>query len=404
MPGTYVINFSPNGEWAILAGDIHDPGDINMYLVHLPDGDIVFNRNIITSEIIRNNYMEGGCAIPYFLFTNVVWSPDGRYIAFSANPDGHSLDLFTYDISEKVLRRLTNNQSDILSIKWSRDSNTIYYINGYQSDGIGNYKTYTINITNPDNITNQGINTLLVSTDIIIINSIIKDKYIIYQEYDQFSCTAGGLRSFTNVVSKLNIEDGNKTVIWSGEAMPLIAIDPIQETILIGDYYEDNQPLQYYLLTISGDILKKFDITEADFSNITYFGSSQYSFIGYGGNKGYICGITYGMKIENIIAKVDSSISISPDKKWLLVYNEKGFVLLDENNLVTNEVIDFQIEEILWTSNNDGVYIFGEDADKIVKLLFIQFENKKINMVFACSPTELYCDLYNSYNLTWINS
>ena len=58
---------------------------------------------------------------------NPTWSPDGRYLAFSANVAGFS-DLFLYDLAADSLRRLTQDAFADLQPAWSPDGSHIAYV------------------------------------------------------------------------------------------------------------------------------------------------------------------------------------------------------------------------------------------------------------------------------------
>ncbi|MBI2535942.1 MAG: PD40 domain-containing protein [Gemmatimonadetes bacterium] len=58
---------------------------------------------------------------------NPTWSPDGRYLAFSANVAGFS-DLFAYDLATDSLRRLTEDAFADLQPAWSPDGSRIAYV------------------------------------------------------------------------------------------------------------------------------------------------------------------------------------------------------------------------------------------------------------------------------------
>jgi hypothetical protein len=58
---------------------------------------------------------------------NPTWSPDGRYVVFTAIAGGVS-DLFSYDLNESELHRLTNDPYGDLHPAWSPDGSTVAFI------------------------------------------------------------------------------------------------------------------------------------------------------------------------------------------------------------------------------------------------------------------------------------
>jgi hypothetical protein len=87
--------------------------------------------------------------------SNHYWSPDGRYLAFSAIIDGPSMDLYVYDTVTDEIKRLTWGENAIGEIEWSPDSQWIVHeeateFHGYTvkaiwasaSDGSGNKWLY----------------------------------------------------------------------------------------------------------------------------------------------------------------------------------------------------------------------------------------------------------------------
>lgn len=60
------------------------------------------------------------------------WSPDGRYLAFTAALDGTSTDVYIYDTSTETTKRLTDEPQQVMLLGWSPDSRWILYGETYQ--------------------------------------------------------------------------------------------------------------------------------------------------------------------------------------------------------------------------------------------------------------------------------
>jgi WD40 repeat protein len=68
---------------------------------------------------------------------NPTWSPDGRYVAFSALAGGFT-DLFRYDLTENSLERLTNDAYADFEPAWSPDGRTIAFVTDRYSTKVDN--------------------------------------------------------------------------------------------------------------------------------------------------------------------------------------------------------------------------------------------------------------------------
>jgi Tol biopolymer transport system component len=82
---------------------------------------------------------------------NPTWSPDGRFIAFSAQSSGFS-DLFIYDVENENLKRITNDIFAYLQAAWSPDGRTIALVTDkFSTDAsILNVGKYEIALLDPE--------------------------------------------------------------------------------------------------------------------------------------------------------------------------------------------------------------------------------------------------------------
>ena len=65
------------------------------------------------------------------------WSPDGRFIAYDASPNGQS-DIYSVELATRLAIRLTHDDADDRVPSWSRDGRSVYFA----SNRTGSYQVY----------------------------------------------------------------------------------------------------------------------------------------------------------------------------------------------------------------------------------------------------------------------
>jgi Tol biopolymer transport system component len=137
---------SPSGEWiALLTSNIAESAaryfyaDLALELVHLPDCQRRSLSSLLNTKIqndLRQPYVGDAPTAIFAVRENLPpkWSPDGRWLAFAAALDGDSAELYTYDLTEQKLRRLSNSAAgasqESLHVRgfwWSPDSRWLVY-------------------------------------------------------------------------------------------------------------------------------------------------------------------------------------------------------------------------------------------------------------------------------------
>ncbi|MHB1688578.1 MAG: peptidase S9 [Ignavibacteriaceae bacterium] len=122
-----------------------------------PDGkQFVFAGTVDSRPILTIIDVDNGKEIREIKFPklaeifNPAWSPDGRYIAFSALANGLS-DLFMYDLKTDSLKRLTNDPYADLQPEFSPDGKTIAFVTDRFTTNLsdlklGNYQLALYNV------------------------------------------------------------------------------------------------------------------------------------------------------------------------------------------------------------------------------------------------------------------
>ena len=143
-PNDLRVAASPAGGWvALLTGNATQAdnpyiySDMRLELVHLPD----CRRRVVSdllSAPIQAQLTDSGASPPPAVFavrSNLParWSPDGSALAFVAALEGDTADLYSYDVRNAALRRLSSGPAHVLGFWWSPDSHWLVYQLGMPS-------------------------------------------------------------------------------------------------------------------------------------------------------------------------------------------------------------------------------------------------------------------------------
>jgi hypothetical protein len=87
---------------------------------------------------------------------SMAWSPDSTQLAFAAQVDGPTSDLYTYDVTTDALRRLSSGSQQIQAVKWSPDGQWIAHESAYY---VGMQSPTTFNFASRDGSTVFSVDT-----------------------------------------------------------------------------------------------------------------------------------------------------------------------------------------------------------------------------------------------------
>lgn len=389
--------YSPDGEWRVLfaggyAGDAFTGAcldcdewtEMSLWLMHIPDGKIIQVAGITTRAILYEHHNWGECGLPIGELIDVQWSPDGRYLAFIADPVGSSMDLFTYDTDLHILRRLTNpGIADVLEISWSPDGDRIFYVNGVElatggiSD-VGSYRRFTLNSQSPTERPDQGIRMYYTGREkpaILWMNN-SNDLLMITIQY--YQCISGTTEA---TLLHLNLETEKINAIGPERFLFDIVIDPDHRMIL----FETGERLQsdrnFYLADFEGNILAA---PGESFSGCQYFGDGKFNFLCLSIDSRKLFGVSPTGKLEEAAGPADEirGLLISPERNWFVVDHAQGLdVYSREAALVHSWVNAEKKSGYLWAPDEKGLYFLAESG----KLYSWFFEASPPSLVFECN-------------------
>jgi hypothetical protein len=410
-------SFSPDGRWAVKSSceDDHDllkcNTDLSLTVISIPEGDIRFSWKIYPKEKVDpDNYWD------YWI---VDWSPNGRYLAFAAMPTGLSLDLFVYDTRDNLLHRLTNDSQRIAGIDWSPDSKQIVYwnvlpcSNEYPDCEINapeDLNEYSINVTQPENGSNQGIRTLInrVGLNHNAVHFSDSRGWLSSEQYvlawgcsDRGSC--GSLSYIdintgqeTNISTGLEYARGMEhtmdNIMSFGEFVPeLFTIDPVNKVTLLYDMTSES----WKIVSFKGDILHLGDIP---LGSVSYRGGPLYRFLSLPESRVY--GITLSGEYP-IISERDHANILPSASGMFVIYNEKGLDIFSINDNLVFSIDNQSIRGILWRPDWKGIYYMTDLSDNAWAIYFLSIPDFQSSLIYKCINTDQECK--EGDGLWWIS-
>ncbi len=273
----------------------------------------------------------------------LAWSPAGRYLAFAGQMDGPSSDLYVYDTETRAMMRLSDGPEQIQSITWSPDGKWILHGSAL-TRGEGTPINY--HAAAPD-----GSSVKTLSSSILDIHGWIGPA-----TYLQSRATNGPAGLFD--LRSVDIETGEVKPLWGG-TFRSFAIDPENQRLAIDGFESvgaSGAPALYLVNLADGDRRRIADRV------------SRVEFLGAGDQR-FIYDTIEGDSRHTRFLMADGStrdtgfsasrVSVSPDRRYLLVIGEEFKVYTVDDVLV--RTIDLprsaqSVEEVIWRPDSAGFF------------------------------------------------
>jgi Tol biopolymer transport system component len=402
---------SPDGKWlAFYIGPHKDQSltyeKLTLNLLYIPDGSIHYVTEVITnypknlptiaallSQEDPKNYptetnwtREIGEYFRYGI-TALSWSPDGQYLAFAAQIDGPSSDIYIYDVSSMEIRRLTADDTrNIWFIDWSPGGGGIMFTNSIPGAG---YPEISLHFITPSNKPEKNPEYLASISGQRGYGWLSSNEYL-------FSYIHGEGTDFISGLKKINIETGEGIFLWKGEFIDGIAIDRIHDQIALSA--EDG----IYLVSFDGTYRKISDRKYIWFLN--YRVGTKFRFIGFEDITKRIVQVDTSGTILALFSLYDwddqgsHKISISPDHRWLVSSDRNRLELYSEADELVFKSSDFPTwDKAIWRSDSKGFYVEVYTTHSM--LYYISVPDGKSSLVDECLSDE--CILHTE-NSVWL--
>lgn len=315
------------------------------------------------------------------------WSPDSRALAFAAQIDGLSSDVYLYDVAASTVQRLNDDLESVWSIFWSPDGKKILFQNAYPGN---TYVSSGLHIVEPGAKTVKNPKSVYDSWFFGGGIWLTPNLLLVAQGTD----TGGSSR-----VQTLNVSTGQLSdYIWEDNYADFV-VDPENRTILINTHelIDDAKKYGIYLLSPGKSRTKVFDGLYW-LTDMIFRGGAKHRFLvrAYSHEDaqykvtGELIGITSDNK-PTILGKFKfNHIYISPDYAWMMIYDEKDrehLYLYDKNDELVKTFQVAGIREILWRPDSQSIAYVADQ-----KLYFLSIPDGEPKFVDDCGG-ECFLDL-----------
>jgi len=283
---------------------------------------------------------------------SAAWAPDSRTLAFAAQIDGISSDVYQYHLETGTIHRVEDSLQSVSRIRWSPDGKYIVF-NNSQPGPV--YEGETLHAVKPGSQVTQEPISLYSGTWLFVGDWLSPDILLVADGTD----TAGNFN-----LQALNINTGQLKDLWRN-AVNNYAIDHKNQTIAINtSEFAKPETQGLYFVTFSGKQRKILD--GIYYLELFFRGGGKHRFLvqGVGGDSkadtvhlaGDVVGIDLNGK-QDLLGKFDyDKISISPDQVWLLMYDQANLYLYDTNDELIKTFPIPDIQKIIWRPDSHAIF------------------------------------------------
>lgn len=356
---TSAAHISPDGRYfAYETGRSEPPYDLQLRIIRLDDQQEIVSipvlrkeMNAAISELVTaaadqlDDYL---AEIPEDLWEDEIlfsiqagirtfeWSPVRSVLAFVAQIDGPSTDLYVLDPTSPSPARITAGLQNVQRLEWSPNGEWIAHGAAY-SVGMG---------TPIDNyIVSRDGETLLDLPDGGLIEGgwSTSDWYFLHE---------AGHGSGDNALKVVHVPDPVFLTVWPGP-FDSYAFDVPNEIAAVSRYFSDQGDPGTYLSTTRGSITEDIPIP---LLTLVAWGRGPNRFAG-SGDEGVFAITTRGEALP--LFDEPRRISVSPDNEHLALYDPRGdgpTVLLSASSGQTTEVTQMPVDCVVWSPDSSSFF------------------------------------------------
>ena len=378
--GDLVNGLSPDGSTLVLrAGAPENVDEFALYQIWLPSGQVTKLTPLLSISLQREivNGEDEQVLAAFSTVTRpdgVAWSPDGRYLAFTAALDGSSSDLYVYDVERDRIERLNGLFTQSASPSWAPESNWLAHQEIYRAASEADWRSEVVEVISVPGYADQYA--LYVpgsqSQNEVLLGWINAQSLISYTDTQDGS----------EILRQVNVNTLAMGVRFQG-SFEGVAFDPDSGclALILGD--EDAAALALmsgvYLLSIDSTIpaLQRgghWDDVRWDPSGMFIAAGSQGVFI-------------FSPDGEGVILRDENDLEISPSGNWMIAWgdgletNSGARLYQSQSGNLLQQITDQIVTSVYWLPDSQTFFIQAEGA--LYHLSFPELSMKEIERGFS---------------------
>jgi hypothetical protein len=280
------------------------------------------------------------------------WSPVKNELAFVAQIDGPSSDVYLFDVESQSIRRLTADTFNSGYLAWSPDGEWVLYEN-LVPDGVYDYNgpLYAVRATRPSRYPPPLESSFWWSD-----RGWLSDKLLLL--------TGQGDTGGPYDLRSVDIKTGKTQDLWP-DVYEDMAIDPRNALIALSaapSAYDFAIPATHledglYFVALDG---RRRKVSDSVFWSLVYLGPGSPQFIGLDGKD--IVAISEDGSTKVIESLQPGQISPSPDGMWFVVFGENGMDVVSHSDLSTLVHFKDPVSAVSWRPDSAAFFFLSEGA------------------------------------------